>query len=111
MLRQRQGDVGLILIGKVGVALNAKGKLKPVKRENGKVILAHGEVTGHAHMIEDEAATLYIDEAGELFLQVDGDKPVKLTHQEHATQVIEPGIYKVSRQREYSPEAVRKVQD
>jgi hypothetical protein len=28
-------------------------------------------------------------------------KPVQLTHEEHKTLIIEPGIYKVDREREY----------
>jgi hypothetical protein len=35
----------------------------------------------------------------------------QLQHAEHATQTIEPGVYRVVRQREYSPEEIRRVAD
>jgi hypothetical protein len=47
----------------------------------------------------------------ELFLMVEGDAPVALEHDEHDTIAIPPGNYKVIRQREYSPEAIRNVAD
>ena len=41
----RQGDVLIIPVAKLPDCL------EPMKRERGRVILAHGEVTGHAHAI------------------------------------------------------------
>ena len=45
----RQGDVLIMRVPKIH-------KNKPMEREGGKVILAHGEVTGHAHAISDTHA-------------------------------------------------------
>jgi hypothetical protein len=115
-VQYRQGDVLLVPID----ALPAE--LTPVPREKGRVILAHGEVTGHAHAIVDDRAELFgtpnaegglisIVEAGELYLLVHGDKPVELVHDEHSTIAVEPGAYKRIRQREYAPEATRLVAD
>jgi hypothetical protein len=102
----RQGDVLLIPIDAV------PGEARPVQREQGKVVLAHGEATGHHHAVEDERAELFapdgssfvsVDEARELYLLVHGDEPVELVHEEHATIELEPGAYLVRRQREYQP--------
>lgn len=49
----RQGDV---------LIMRVEGKCVPgaeVKRDKGRVVLAYGEVTGHAHAIRSRAATLY----------------------------------------------------
>jgi hypothetical protein len=98
----RQGDV---LIARVKAI--PKGA-KPVKRDRGRVVLAYGEVTGHAHAIVEPEALLF-DDKGDLYLEADGT--VTLRHEEHAPITIEPGVYKVTRQREYSPEEIRNVAD
>lgn len=98
----RQGDVFIERVRSV-----PKGA-KLVAREAGRVVLAHGEATGHTHAIEDLEALLY-DHEGEFYLQADGT--VTLRHEEHAPITIEPGVYKVTRQREYSPEEIRNVAD
>lgn len=103
----RQGDVLLISIERVPAAAST-----PVARENGRVILAHGEATGHAHAIVDDAAQLVTSEqAAELYLLVHGTDPVELVHQEHDTILVPPGQYEVRRQREYHPEQIRSVLD
>lgn len=96
----RQGDVML-------VPCTAKPAGKKVKPENGRTILAHGEVTGHHHSLDARVATLF-----------DGDAPVlvvreetTLDHQEHAAINVAPGTYWVVRQREYQAGEIVRVQD
>ena len=102
----RQGDVLV-----VAVTSTPKG-VTPVDRENGRAVLAHGELTGHAHAIADKGATLFCDpKFNAMFLAVGGNAPVALNHDEHDTINIPPGNYHVIRQREYSPEAIRNVED
>jgi hypothetical protein len=104
----RQGDVLLI------PATNIPDNRRPVPRENGLVILAHGEITGHHHAILDQQVELVTtDQANELrmWLTVTAPEPVALTHQEHDTIMLPPGDYEVRRQREYTPEELRNVQD
>ena len=104
----RQGDVILIPVNEI------PQNTKPVPREAGRVVLAHGEITGHHHSIVDDGAELVTAEhANELrvWLSVTAAEPVALTHQEHDTILVDPGLYEVRRQREYSPEALRNVQD
>jgi hypothetical protein len=100
----RQGDVLVELIENV-----PKGA-KVVPRENGKIVLAHGEATGHAHAIADRRCKLVRDEDGVTFLEVK-EAMAMLRHEEHATVELPKGNYRVTRQREYSPEAIRNVAD
>lgn len=106
MKQFRQGDV---LITQVPSRPKAA---KPKARDNGRVVLAYGEVTGHAHAIADATATLFSlldDGAEEMFLEADGT--VTLRHEEHGHIEIPGGVYRVTRQREYTPEAIRNVAD
>jgi hypothetical protein len=115
----RQGDV---LIERVNTR-PAKSK-----RQKGRPILAHGEATGHAHEIEvlPGRGTIATIEDVEREWPVAGDlrdsapmtlkmlemsKESAVVHQEHARIPLEKGTYRVTRQREYSPEAIRNVAD
>jgi hypothetical protein len=73
-------------------------------------ILAYGEVTGHAHRVENlqQAEVLEIDKA--LFLRV-GEEGVRVVHEEHAPVTLPAGNYEVEIQREYSPAEIRNVAD
>jgi hypothetical protein len=102
----RQGDVLIVPVTDI------PEQLEPIEREAGRVILAHGEVTGHAHAIKAEGAALFRDpKLMAVFMTVTADGPVALDHDEHSTIMIPPGNYRVIRQREYSPEAIRNVAD
>lgn len=105
-IHYRQGDV---LVERIG---SLPAKCKKLDREHGRVVLAHGEVTGHAHAIADEHVDLFETEkeAGVTFLEVRAAMAA-LKHDEHSTITLPPGNYRVTRQREYSPEAIRNVAD
>lgn len=106
MRQYRQGDVILIEVDRVPPGA------KLVKRSPRGLVLAEGEVTGHAHVITDDNAELVTTaEAAELYLLVHGTNLVALTHDEHDTLRVEPGEYEVRRQREYSPQETRQVED
>lgn len=99
----RQGDV--LLIPRRAIPKHAT----PVPRDRGRVVLAYGEVTGHAHaLLEPEVELLTADDVR--FLRVDGVS-AKLAHEEHDVLDIPAGNYEVRIQREYSPEAIRDVRD
>lgn len=101
----RQGDVLLIAATRCGA--NAE----PVARENGRVVLAHGEATGHAHALVDDHVTLgEVPTTKRRYLRI-VKKPAALLHEEHAPIELPPGMYEVRRQREYSPEEIRTVAD
>lgn len=104
----RHGDVLLVPVNAVPDGTTA------VRRKRGRLVLAEGEVTGHAHVIEAEDVRLVTREEAEelrMWLLVETAEPVDLTHEEHATLAIPPGAYEVRIKREYSPEEIRNVAD
>lgn len=100
----RQGDV---IITKVNAVPNG---LTDVPREGRRIILAHGELTGHAHAIADDHAILRQTATGQMFLEI-LNSAASLRHEEHSTVTLPPGLYRVARQVEYSPAALRAVAD
>ena len=89
----RQGDVLLMAVDAV------PAEAQPVARDAGRIVLAYGEVSGHAHAIaapEDEATLLSVSE-NERFLRLLAD--VDLAHEEHAPIHLPRGVYRVIRQR------------
>lgn len=105
MTQFRQGDV---FIEKVETI---PGDVKPGKLDGHRIVLAYGEVTGHAHAIVAEEGIELFEKGDTLYLRVTKPEGADLKHEEHATITLEPGEYKVNRQREYSPEEVRFVAD
>ena len=102
----RQGDVLIVPVAKMPESL------EPIARDRGRVVLAYGEVTGHAHAIADKRAALFRDpKLAAVFMHVSGDAAVALEHEEHGTVLVPPGNYQIVRQREYSPEEIRNVAD
>ncbi len=101
----RQGDILLIPVSDS----SAQEGLTPVPREKGRVVLAHGEATGHTHAILAPDAVLFDNGKGVRILAVESE--ADLVHEEHATIRLPKGFYEVRRQREYSPEAIRNVAD
>ncbi len=96
----RQGDIVLAPITEAQIPKN----MSVVAPENGRVIVARGEKTGHHHSILAENVALFRDDGagGGLFLAVSGNAPVKLEHQEHRALDIAPGDYRVIGQRQAS---------
>lgn len=82
--------------------------LAPQAAEQGRVILAHGELTGHHHSVDAVCAQL-LGSGPDRFLEVHAD--TELLHQEHAGIPVEAGLYRVVQQREYAPEGIRNVAD
>ncbi len=103
---KRQGDVLLTRVATV------RRRLSPVAPSlvPGRHVLALGEATGHHHSVAAADAELLETEAHEVFLRVMRATP--LEHQEHGAVALEPGVYRVTRQVEYSPkELPRRVMD
>lgn len=69
--------------------------------------LAYGEVTGHSHKVD--VGDLFETKNGELFLKVENLS--KLSHEEHKTIVLNPGVYQVFVKRQYTPEGWEAVRD
>lgn len=93
----RQGDV-----------LFTKIKTLPegLTERRGRIIV-EGEVTGHSHRLVE--GRILESAQGHLYLEV--LRATQIVHQEHNAISLEPGYYQVTRQREYSPEAIRTVVD
>jgi hypothetical protein len=92
----RQGDVLVQKVDKMPENAN------PVKCE-GRVVLQHGEVTGHCHAISTDYAKMYTAK-GQRYLEI--YKPgARLSHEEHGTVQLPEGFYRIVQQREYVPEA------
>lgn len=101
-LHYRQGDVLLMKVER----LPEEAVL--MESEKHRVVLAYGEVTGHAHAISTDVASIY-SHNNERFLHV--TPGAELVHEEHSTIILEPGVYKVVQQREYTPQELRYVRD
>jgi hypothetical protein len=97
----RQGDVLLLPVESVPDG----ERLLP---EDGRLILARGEVTGHHHSVAAADGAL-VEAAEGVYLRIMA--PTPLEHQEHDAIWLAPGAYRVVRQREYSPGAISQVRD
>ena len=105
----RQGDVLLTLVA-------ALPKNVTDVTPSDRIVLAYGEVTGHAHAVADpitrerpNGKARFWDAGAERYLQV--LKHTTLRHEEHAPLDLAPGFYKIGHQREYSAEEIRRVAD
>ncbi|MBN1428957.1 MAG: hypothetical protein JXB07_11275 [Anaerolineae bacterium] len=75
------------------------------------LVLAYGEITGHSHRIEDQTtAELWESNDGLLFLKVIASQAT-IVHEEHDPITLPQGLYRVWYQREYTPQAIRRVID
>ena len=102
----RQGDVMLFKVAEL-----PKGAV--AVKTDGDVILAHGEVTGHAHRIKREqtekpSARLF-DVGAERYLQI--AERVALTHEEHSAIFLEAGVYRQVFQFEEKRAEIQRVAD
>lgn len=92
----RQGDVLLIPTSDTPPADAVRGE---------EVVLALGEVTGHAHRLSG-AAVLEWQKGGSRFVRVLGSEPGALSHEDHdpvpARVVASEQTYRVIQQREWS---------
>lgn len=110
----RHGDVTLEVISQI------PKELKEIKTS--KVVLALGEVTGHAHSVipigDAELSVFSVDDnkpgavLDEIFFQVKKGKCL-LIHEEHEPIILEEGIYHRQMKRQYNPftKAVENVKD
>ena len=101
--QHRQGDVLLIEIDHQALLpIPMDQAVGWAERAAGMAVLAHGETTGHAHVLMDaEAGALQDAEAR--YVVVSHDATV--VHEEHAPLHIPAATYEVRLQREYAPAA------
>ncbi|MBC7268084.1 MULTISPECIES: hypothetical protein [Streptomyces] len=106
----RQGDVLIVPVAESAVPPGTDRLPEQPRDARGRLVLALGEVTGHAHAVVGPG-TLVRETGpfGAAFLHLpDGGRVV---HEEHAAIPLPKGWYRVVRQREYAPGAVRVVAD
>jgi hypothetical protein len=100
----RQGDVLLVPVAEHELPQQSW----PLPRDAaGRLVLAFGEATGHAHAISAPDAELLTDraEVDRRFVRLASE--AILTHEEHDPIVLPAGAYQVVRQREYHPDYLR----
>jgi hypothetical protein len=103
----RQGDVLI-----VPVSSAAMPQCVPAPRDqHGRMVLALGEATGHAHVVGGPGLTLLADRDDPGSLWIDVPSHGRVTHEEHGPISLPAGRYRVIRQREYFPGAFRMVAD
>jgi len=73
-------------------------------------VLAEGEVTGHSHRVAERGVARLYSHPTALYLDVLADRAT-VVHDEHGPITLPRSTYRVWRQREYSPEAIRIVRD
>lgn len=96
----RQGDVLFTAI--------SQDELPPDLTEQKSNVIVDGEVTGHAHRLVD--GRILVGALGAMYLEV--VRATRVVHEEHNPITLEPGTYKVTRQREYvAPDIERMVLD
>ncbi len=102
-MQYRQGDLLIVAIDALPTGV------EQVQPENGRLVLARGEATGHHHSIGAETARLFRNGRGELFLECAENS--ELIHQEHSTILLPARAYRVVRQREYDGKSKIEVTD
>jgi hypothetical protein len=99
----RQGDVFIQSVAAIPAHVD----------RHGHGVLVEGEATGHSHRVEDLDTVQVFQRRGgqgELYLRVIADA-ARIVHQEHAAITLPRGTYRVWKQREYAPGAIRWVVD
>jgi hypothetical protein len=123
-VQKRQGDIFFIPVTELP---------RGIKRGRKDNIIAYGEITGHGHQViipEDSGfkiKDLFFDVAGRTYIEVPTDLPFPLVikhglvkelpkieipgDKPHKPLILEPGIWRVVRQREHQENSPRTVAD
>ena len=98
----RQGDILLVEVQSLP---------KTTLQEEEGCILAYGEATGHTHEVKKHGKIwVDVNDTGRRYLEV--MRTTALIHQEHGKILLKgPAVFEIVRQREYSPQEIRHVQD
>lgn len=105
-----QGDVLIVRLDEMPDLSNCQ----EVPAEGNHLIVTHSE-TGHHHVLERDAAQMFDNKDNELESFLVLHRQTALTHlrdyDTHAPIQLDPGQYRVIRQREYTAEGFRRAQD
>ncbi|MGC5341737.1 hypothetical protein PZB75_27980 [Streptomyces sp. AM 4-1-1] len=106
----RQGDVLIMALEESAVPAHVVDAPGEPRDGRGRLVLALGEVTGHAHAIPGPGGlTREAGPSGPMLLHL--PEGGRVVHEEHASIALPAGWFRVVRQREYAPGAVRIVAD
>ncbi|MEU0988716.1 hypothetical protein [Streptomyces sp. NPDC005953] len=106
----RQGDVLIVPVTEEAVPSHIAQARSQPRDGLGRLVLALGEVTGHAHAVMGPGRlVLEPGPFGPMVLHL--PEGGRVVHEEHAAITLPKGWYRVVRQREYLPGAVRIVAD
>ncbi|MCG8614513.1 MAG: hypothetical protein MI864_28705 [Pseudomonadales bacterium] len=102
-----QGDVNIFDCNDIPAGLE-----KAPLHSDGRPIVGHSE-TGHMHVVDGNSVTVYQQDDFVSYLDV--KKEVDIIHlrsfDTHKTITLPPGQYRITRQREYTPEGFRRAAD
>lgn len=98
----RQGDILLMK------ATDAPKDAEDVPREKGRIIVAEGEATGHHHAIRTAGVIILEKDAVRWLVAPDS---FVLEHEEHDPITLDPGVWVIRYQREYTPKGILRVMD
>ncbi len=102
----RQGDVLMVPVAEI------PPEVVPVPRDRrGRMVLARGEATGHAHVVGGPGLILTAERDNPEAMFIDVPSHGRVTHEEHGPISLPAGRYRVIRQREYVPGSYRPVAD
>ncbi len=104
-----QGDIYIRKVDKL------PANLVKVGSENGRVIVTHSE-TGHHHVMDGELVEMYrpkenFDWDAWLVVREPATLDHLRQHDTHESWLLPAGVYHVRRQREYTIEGLRRVED
>lgn len=102
-----QGDLNIFSCDSLPNGIKEKSP-----ESDGNHILAHSE-TGHHHVIDGNTARVFEQDEFVSFIEV--KKESNIVHlrsfDTHKTITLPPGKYRITRQREYTPEGFRRAAD
>lgn len=113
---KKQAAQGDLLIRKIDVLPNGA---KAINHEKGVFVVAHSE-TGHNHVIEARSNVALYGTGDPMIsylevIEATDEAETVIKHlrsfDTHESIKINPGIYEIRRQREYTPEGWRRVED
>jgi hypothetical protein len=110
----RQGDVLLVPVEGIPTDGTVRNE-----RLADRLLLAEGEATGHAHVVEGTDLKLvewnrprrWWRPEHRVYLAIDAAVGATLIHEEHLQLAVPRGTYEVRRQREYRPSGWAEVAD
>ncbi|MER5319401.1 hypothetical protein [Streptosporangium roseum] len=106
----RQGDILIVPVPEDTVPAPARTSPSAPRDARGRLVLALGEATGHAHAVVGPGTLVRgLRPMDPDFLHV--PQGGRVVHEEHAAIPLPKGWYRVQRQREYVPGAFRVVAD